>query len=124
MSERNKEILKEYVERVWNNGDVSVIDQYAHPDYFAKGLRLDGILEGFEGIRQNVLGTREALRDLKVTFDDIIAEGNKVASRIVITGINVETGKKVYVDELMIHEFLDGKIKRVWSMGSEQKELD
>jgi predicted ester cyclase len=124
LSERNKEILKEYIERVWNNGDVSVIEQYAHPDWFSKGLRLDGTLEGFEGIRQNVLGTREALRNLKITFKDIFGEGNKVASRIVITGINSETGKKVYVDELMIHEFVDGKVKRVWSMGSEQKEVD
>ncbi|MFW9768823.1 MAG: ester cyclase [Candidatus Thorarchaeota archaeon] len=124
MSERNKEILKEYIERVWNNGDVSVIEQYAHPDWFSKGLRLDGTLEGYDGIRQNVLTTREALKNLKIAFKDIIGEGNKVASRIVITGINSETGKKVYVDELMIHEFVDGKVKRVWSMGSEQKELD
>ena len=124
MSERNKEILKEYIERVWNNGDVSVIDQYTHPDWFSKGLRLDGTLEGHDGIRQNVLTTREALKNLRITFKDIIAEGNKVASRIVITGINSETGKRVYVDELMIHEFADGKVKKVWSMGSEQKELD
>ena len=64
------------------------------------------------------------MKDLSITFKDIIAEGSKVASRIVITGINSKTGRKVYVDELMIHEFVDGKVKRVWSMGSEQKELD
>jgi predicted ester cyclase len=124
LSERNKKILIEYIERVWNEGDVSVIDQYAHPDWFSKGLRLDGTLEGLEGIRRNVLETRKALKNLKITIKDIIAEGNKVASRIVITGINSETEKNVYVDEMMIHEFLDGKVKRVWSIGSEQKEAD
>ncbi|MHA1135361.1 MAG: ester cyclase [Candidatus Thorarchaeota archaeon] len=122
MSERNKEILIEYIEEVWNNGNVSVIAQFAHSDYHARGLRLDGTIDGFEGIRQNVLGTRDALVGFNISFKDIIAEGNKVASRIVITGTNAETGKNVTVDEIMIHEFVDGKIKRVWSIESEQKE--
>ncbi|MFW9982457.1 MAG: ester cyclase [Candidatus Thorarchaeota archaeon] len=124
MSERNKEILKEYIEKVWNAGDVTIIDQFVHPDYFARGLRLDGTLKGFEGVKQNVLGTREAVKNLKVTFKDIIAEGNKVASRIVITGVNADSGKNITIDEIMIHEFIDGKIKKVWSIGSEQKEAD
>ena len=74
MSERNKKILIEYIEEVWNNGNVSVIDHFVHPDYHARGLRLDGTIDGFEGIRQNVRGTRDALVGLKISFKDIIAE--------------------------------------------------
>jgi predicted ester cyclase len=124
LSDRNKEILIEYIDKVWNNGEVSLIEQYAYPDYIARGLRTDCEVIGHKGIKENVLGTRAALLDLKVTFEDIIAEGDKVASRIVISGVNAETGKKVTVDELMIHEIIDGKIKRVWSIGSEQKAAD
>ncbi|MGY5857995.1 MAG: ester cyclase [Candidatus Thorarchaeota archaeon] len=124
MSERNKEILIEYIEKVWNDGNVSLIDQFAHPDYHARGLRLDGTVNGFDGIKQNVLGTRDTIVGLKVIFKDIIAEGNKVASRIVITGTNVESGRNVIIDEMMIHEFVNEKIKRVWSIGSEQKETN
>jgi predicted ester cyclase len=124
LKDQNREILKQYIEEVWNNGNVSLIEQFAYPDYIARGLRADCLIEGYEGIKQNVLGTRAALKDLKVTFKDIIAEGDRVASRIVISGINVETGKNVIVEEMMIHQIIDGKIKKVWSIGSEQKEIN
>jgi predicted ester cyclase len=80
------------------------------PDLDLEGFRtiLFGFVEGFPGFR--------------VTIQDQLAEGDKVATRAVFAGPNrgtyegtEATGRLVAVEEIVIHRVVDGKIAELWA---------
>jgi len=64
-----------------------------------------------------------AFRDGKSTVEDLIAEGDKVVSRITFRGTHTgdlmgipPTGKSVTVSETIIDRFADGKVVESWRL--------
>jgi ketosteroid isomerase-like protein len=121
MIEKNKGILKRYIEEVWNKGDVSVLDNLMAQDHVCHGMRTD-VYVTRDMVRKAVIGIHKEYTDFRIAIDDILAEGDSVASRIQMSGIRNEDGKEYYLDELMIHRILNGKINGSWTIGSEWKE--
>lgn len=124
-AEKNKEIVRDFIDRIWNRGLVDEIPNFITPDYEAIGLRTTVFARGIDGVRNNVLGTRDAYRDLIIEIDDMIAEGDKVASRIRLRGTPVHQQATTWdrgaltLDELIFHQLKEGKIIRAWSIGSD-----
>ncbi|MDJ0816798.1 MAG: ester cyclase, partial [Desulfobacterales bacterium] len=53
-------------------------------------------------------------RDVKITIQDVIAEGEMVAVRSTFEGIFIRNGRKLISPGLTMSRFKDGKIIEVW----------
>ena len=74
-----------------------------------------------EGLKQWVVMVRNAFPDFKVTVDDMIAEGDKVATRWTVRGTHkgdfgkiVATGKQVTITGITLSRIVDGKTVENW----------
>lgn len=83
--EKNKQIVRRYIEEVINTGDVEDIEQIVSSEYTEV---LDGTRHpvGIEGAKQHILGVRQTYPDLHLTIDRQIAEGEWVATCITARG--------------------------------------
>ncbi len=84
-SDRNKQIVRDYIENVVNTGDVSQIDRYISVDY-VEVYRNKEFPIGIEGAKQHVLGVRRTYPDLRISIERQIAEGDWVATLITARG--------------------------------------
>ena len=123
-SEKNKRIVQNFFDRVWNRGYVDEIQNFIAPDYEAIGLATEIEVRGIKGVKKNVQETRSRYPDFTIQIDDMIAEGDKVASRLRLRGTPVhqqattwERGALTY-PELIFHQLKNGKIIKAWSIGS------
>ncbi len=123
MAEDLKELTRTYIDQVWNQGKLDLIDQLVAPgclthDPAAPG----GVLTGPEGLKQLVSMYRTAFPDTKFALQDLVEEGDKVAARISASGthkgalMGIEpTGKRVSISGIVITQFRDGKQVESWS---------
>jgi len=112
-------------EQTWidglNRGDVSVADKV-----FAKNcvIHINGSPErslDVAGFRQMIAGLLSAFPDLRLTIEDQIVAGDKVATRWVAEGTNnapfgnvPATGRRVRVDGLVLDHIADGIVVERW----------
>jgi steroid delta-isomerase-like uncharacterized protein len=74
----NKALVRAHYEATVNNYDEAAIDQQIADEFFdhAAGARL-----GPEGVKRHIKGLQAVFPDLRVTIEDILAEGDRVAVR-------------------------------------------
>jgi predicted ester cyclase len=80
-SELNKRKVLLFVEAVWNEGRLELIDELVAADYLGRLPCSQGGVHGPEGVRRLVAHGRRAHPDLYVKIDDQIAEDDRVATR-------------------------------------------
>jgi steroid delta-isomerase-like uncharacterized protein len=79
-AEDNKRLLHRSVDEFWNTGNVGAIDQLYATNYV--GHDPSGANEGdLEHFKQYAQAVFAAFPDLRLTLDDVIAEGDKVVKR-------------------------------------------
>lgn len=86
--EQNKALLRRWFEEVWNKGRAETIDELLAVDAIAHGLSDDAAkpLKGPADFKPFHQTFRGAFPDIKVTIEDMIAEGDKVAARCSVRG--------------------------------------
>jgi predicted ester cyclase len=75
--ESNKALVRRFFEEAWVKGNVSAVDEFMAADY-VEHPRPSTLPPGAEGLKQLILAYRTAFPDLKLTLDDIFAEGEMV----------------------------------------------
>ena len=107
VQESNKVAARRYFEEVWVRGDLTVLREL-----FVPGSLLAGAAEA------NVSMMRPAFSDIRVSVDDLVAEGDKVAAHATFTGTNTgsflgfpPTGKTAVMSALALFTFADGRIR-------------
>ncbi len=122
---RNKETVERFNAGV-NSGDPEVIaatfEELVAPDARIRTpLPIDA--SGPEMLGQVFAMLRRAYPDLRVTAEDLIAEGDRVVSRNVVTGTHqgeymgiAPTGKSVSYEEIFVMRFADGRIVETWGV--------
>jgi predicted ester cyclase len=112
----NKLLIREYIEKVVNTGNIDDIAKYISPDYY-EGNRPGGQTVGVEGAKQHILGVRQTYPDLCLTVEQQIAEGDWVVTRITARGTHrgtwlgiKPTGKKVEITGVNIEKVVNGRI--------------
>lgn len=80
-NELNKRKVRLFVEAVWNEGRLDLIDELVATDYIGRvpGIEMD--VHGPEGVHHLVSCGRRAHPDLYIKIDDQIAEDDRVATR-------------------------------------------
>jgi predicted ester cyclase len=84
-SDLNKRKVQLFVEAVWNEGRLELIDELVADDYVGRLPLLERRVRGREGVRWLVSCGRRALPDLYVKIEDQIAEDDRVATRWRVT---------------------------------------
>ena len=121
MSTMDNKLLADRVwQEVWHQGNLDRIDELFAPDF----VRHDPgrTLEGPEQNRQFIRGLRAAFRDLRVTVEDQIAEGDKVCVRYRFEGTHTgsfqgmpATGKHVTYSGILIYRMAGARIAEQWT---------
>jgi SnoaL-like polyketide cyclase len=81
VSELNKDKVKLFIEAVWNDGRLELIDELVAADHLGHVSCLRRPVEGPEGVRRLVSSRRLAYPDLYVKIEERIAEYDLVAIR-------------------------------------------
>ena len=81
VSELNKRKVRMFVEAVWNEGRLELIDELVASDYVGRVPRIERGVQGPDGVRRLVSRGRRAYPDLYVKIDDQIAEDDRVVTR-------------------------------------------
>jgi steroid delta-isomerase-like uncharacterized protein len=100
----------------------STIDELVDVDATIRTpLPLD--VSGAAALKEVFLQLHGAYPDLHVAIEDLIAEGDKVVSRNVVTGTHKgeymgisPTGKSVTYNEIFIFRFVNGRIAETWGV--------
>lgn len=120
MSGQNKEVVRRYVEAIYNQGDLDQAAELVTADYVNHaGFQT---VEGVQGLQAFAGMLRTAFPDFHEVLEDQIEAGDKEVHRYTITGTHQgeflgipATGKKISVSGITIARLRDGKIAEEWS---------
>jgi predicted ester cyclase len=108
----NKQVIRQFIQTVWNEGHLDRIEDFVSPTY-----QIPGGGAGPEGVRQNVSRFRSAFSDLVVAIADTVAEGDTVVTWLNLQGTNTSpfkgyppSGNGVKWWEIAFWQIKDGKI--------------
>ena len=104
----------------FNTGDVAVFDEVLADDWVEHPLA-PGQAPGREGYKPLVQGIKGGMPDLRVEVQDVVAEGDRVAVRSVLSGtpqgpfMGVDgDGRSFAIMTMDLHRFEDGRIVETW----------
>lgn len=122
-AEANKDIARRYLEEVYGKGNLELVDELLdsgiqdHEDFG------DQKPAGRTGIKELVKVFRTAFPDIRVSIEDMVAEGDRVFMRCRWEGTHQSefagieaTGKQIYFDSMDEIRFSDGVIREHWGV--------
>ena len=118
-AEANKMAKRRYFE-AFNVQNLDAIDELFAPEYV---LHIPGSpdVEGPETLKQMVAGTLAALSDPIMIIEDMVAEGDRLATRWTLTAIHSgeflgvpPTNKQITMNGMIIDRFVGGKVVEAW----------
>ena len=121
MSEQNKNAVRRLFEEVWNKGYVPVADELFAPTYTHHDSSTPDVGRGPESEKKRATLYRTAFPDLRLTIEDIIAEGDAVMARWSCRGTHkgdlgeiAPTGKQFTISGVSIARVAGGKMAEGW----------
>jgi predicted ester cyclase len=111
MSGAGPAVARKALEQVCARGDLDLARECYAPDFVDHVNAMD--LHGQEGIRQSTDLYRAMFDDLQIRVVDQVSEGDRVASRWVMTGSN--RGRRAELTGITISRIDDGRIVEDWS---------
>jgi steroid delta-isomerase-like uncharacterized protein len=119
-TERNKAVVRRFIEEVQNKKNMDVFDELNAED-FVNLSAPPGMPTDREGGKMYLGGFLSAFPDSKVTVDDMIAEGDRVATKKTLTGTHTgefmgipASGNRVTLQFVDILRLRDGRIIEHW----------
>ena len=123
MSEQNAAHARRWFEEVWNQGREQTIDEMLTAEGVGHGLGdTDRDTRGPAEFKVFWRNLRGALPDVHIRVDDLISQGDRVVTRITLTGTHSgeglgvpPSGAKVHVQGIVIMRFHNGKAVEAWN---------
>ena len=117
--EENKAVVRRFYEEM-HGGNIDLLDELVESEYVLHGWvssRRETLNEAREGTERQ----RDAFPDWNITIQEMVAEGDYVATNLTITGTHVgqfgpyaPTGNQVNFNGTFIDRVVDGKIVEMW----------
>jgi steroid delta-isomerase-like uncharacterized protein len=116
--EANKATVQHLYEQLFNQGNLSVVDEVIAPDFINHNAPL-GSNRGPESMRQLITMLSTSFPDMHYTVEEIVAEGDTVVARVTMSGTHrgpgpvqgmPPTGRSVRQDQMHFIHFRDGKV--------------
>ena len=118
--ETNKTLVRRLLVDDLSRGDEAVAGAIIHPEFFDH-TNPPGMERGLDGHKAIGRLFRAAFPDLEWRIDDLIAEGDKVVARTMMSGTHLgeffgirPTGRRVSMTGVHILRIQDGKIAEHW----------
>ena len=118
--EDNKEVIRAYVETIFNRKQVDRAGELVAPDYLDHAA-MPGQAPGLQGAKHKWAMYLAGIPDLRVTIEELVAEGDKVAVRRFYEGTHrgellgvPPTGNHVRIGGISIFRLAEGKIAEQW----------
>jgi steroid delta-isomerase-like uncharacterized protein len=121
VEEQNKEVVKSYWNGKWNERRPGILDELQTPNVVYHGTSME--MNGLEEYKKVYGIFSTAFQDTKLTIEGIIAEGDRVMTRVKITGTHKgdfegipPTGKVLTLSAFTVFRLIDGKIAEEWEI--------
>jgi steroid delta-isomerase-like uncharacterized protein len=121
MSEANKNVVRRLFEEVWSKGNLPVADELFASTYAHHDPSTPDVGRGPESEKKRATLYRTAFPDLRLTIEDLIAEGETVMARWSCRGTHkgdlsgiAPTGKQFTISGISIARFASGKMVEGW----------
>lgn len=121
----NKTLARRLYDEVLNRGNLAVVDELVAPDLVDHEAG-PGAPPGADTLKAFAAALRIGFPDRRIVVEEVIAEGDLVASRFTLTGTNTgdfmgmpATGRPVSVQGVDIMRFRDGKVVEHWGITDE-----
>lgn len=121
--EQNKVTTRKVI-AMFNNRDYSAVDTLIAKDHVNHAIQtVNNPPKGREGVKAVIGRIESAFPDFKMEILDLIAEGDRVAFRMRVTGTHKgpymgisPTGRMISVEAMHILRFSKGKVAEHWSV--------
>ena len=121
MSEENKALVRRQ-EELFGGGNLDVADEIYAPDYVGHDPSNPEDVRGLQAAKQAAAEYRRAFPDLRVSVEDLVAEGDRVAARLRFRGTHLgdlngiaPTGRRVDFTGIVISRVEGGRIAEDWA---------
>ncbi|MCO8244544.1 MULTISPECIES: ester cyclase [unclassified Haladaptatus] len=116
----NTEIVREFVEQAFNNGNLEVADEYLAEDFVRHDPDM-GEVRGREKYKEFIEMNRTAFPDYHETIENIITQGDTVMYRWTLRGTQegefmgvAPTGNEIEVTGMIDMRLENGRITELW----------
>jgi predicted ester cyclase len=120
--EENKALVRALFERVVNDQDLQLAGQIVAAEYVDRSALPTSVASGPESLRDFVARQRAAYPDAHVVVEDMMAEEDRVAARISMTGTSARSGRRVRYHGSVWWRVADGKVVERWGAAFAREE--
>lgn len=121
MSEEFKAKVEQILVEAWNKGNLDGLDELYAADFVRHRPPLSDV-EGLEAFKEYIVGFRSAFPDLRVTYDEMILDGDTFATRWTVRGTHTgpgalpfpPTGKQMTLLGCLVVHMEEGKFVEEW----------
>ena len=120
MSERNKAVVRRYLEEAWNDRNPGAIDELVTEEFVDHHLPPE-LPSGPTGVKMWYNAAVGAFPDCHISREDVIAEGDRVVTRFTFSGTHEgefmgvpATGRQFSITAIAIARIADGKLVEWW----------
>ena len=121
-AEENKAVVRRFLEGIFSQGNPDVVDELADPDFVVHDPSSEAGDVDAQGVKESIAWSQNAFPELRVTIEDQVAEGDKVATRWRVSGTHqgemmgaAPTGNQVTFAGTQTDYLSGGKIVESWS---------
>jgi steroid delta-isomerase-like uncharacterized protein len=118
----NKELVQRVYGEIINGGEVERAGELIDEDY-VDHQGFPGVPPGLDGFKALVSAFRTAFPDITYTIDDIVAEGDRVVTRVHIRGTHqaeflgvAATGAHIEIPAIDVMRLEGGKVVEHWGV--------
>ena len=122
--DENKTIVCRFLEEIWNNADLDVMDEILADDYVGHSPSVPGgELRGREALNDVLRQAHAGLPGVTITIDDVMGEGDRTAVRFTVRGRQdgelfgvPATGRDVAVETMIVSRHANAQIVEAWEL--------
>ncbi len=121
LEDLNKSVVQRYWEGKWNDRRLEILDELQTKDVVYHGTSMK--MNKLEEYKKAYNSYLSAFHDTRIEVEELIAEGDRVMSRIRLYAIHkgelegiLPTGKEVSVCGFTVFRIADGKIAEEWEI--------
>ena len=115
----NKALVRRFIDEIFLKGDFGAVDELLTDDFTPHTW--GDMKPGRDGLKAAITRVSAGLSDPKMTIDDVIAEGDRVAVRLTSSATQSgdfmgmpPSGKRYEIGEIHIFRLRDGRVCEHW----------
>ena len=120
--EGNKALVRRFIDEIFLQGRADAVDKLLADDFVPHNWGKAGA--GRDAMMAAIKRASAGLSDARMTIEDVIAEGDKVAVRLTSQDVQtgpfmglVPSGKSYEIEEIHVFRIRDGKVTDHWHQG-------